>query len=203
MSTTTQPPKPKRRWCQFSLKTLLVVMLMLIFSVTVGWIGSSVLHRRYATADFNALLDGSEGVELTLFKTDYQQRRVICTDEEVLAYLASMLRQSSGRNGNIGASYDFTFRFSTGRQCTVRCYLITTSRLSFFVPPSHEITLQSPIPDRVREIMNFLDAPWEEVAGLVQFVENGYPIRYEYDRRLHGAHPPGTRVSTLASNVED
>ena len=26
MSTTTQPPKPKRRWYQFSLKTLLLVM---------------------------------------------------------------------------------------------------------------------------------------------------------------------------------
>ena len=37
MSTTTQPPKPKRRWYQFSLLTLLVVMTL--FTVTLGvWI---------------------------------------------------------------------------------------------------------------------------------------------------------------------
>jgi len=37
MSETTQPPKPKRRWYQFSMRTLLVVMLLLV--VSVGSIG--------------------------------------------------------------------------------------------------------------------------------------------------------------------
>ena len=37
MSTTTQPPKPKRRWYQFSLLTLLVVMVVSCFGF--AWIG--------------------------------------------------------------------------------------------------------------------------------------------------------------------
>jgi len=37
MSTTTQPPKPKRRWYQFSLLTALVVMTL--FTVAFGgWV---------------------------------------------------------------------------------------------------------------------------------------------------------------------
>jgi hypothetical protein len=42
MSTTTQPLKPKRRWCQFSLLTLLVVMTVAIVAFG-GW----VQYRRY------------------------------------------------------------------------------------------------------------------------------------------------------------
>ncbi len=39
MSTTTQPPKPKRRWYQFRLKTLLI-------AVTVAAFGCWVQYRR-------------------------------------------------------------------------------------------------------------------------------------------------------------
>ena len=42
--STTQPPKPKRRWYQFSLKTLLVVVTL--FCMTVGWIGSRMQQAR-------------------------------------------------------------------------------------------------------------------------------------------------------------
>ena len=44
MLTTTQPPKSKRRWYQFSLLTLLVVMTL--FSIGVGWIGLRVQRAR-------------------------------------------------------------------------------------------------------------------------------------------------------------
>ncbi len=44
MFTTTQPPKPKRRWYQFSLKTLLVVMLVSCFAF--AWIGSRIKQAR-------------------------------------------------------------------------------------------------------------------------------------------------------------
>ncbi len=42
--STTQPPKPKRRWCQFSLRTLLVVMTL--FTVTVGCFVGWIQYRR-------------------------------------------------------------------------------------------------------------------------------------------------------------
>ena len=41
MSTTTQPPKPKRRWYQFSMRTLLVVVV--VFCV---WLGIRVQRAR-------------------------------------------------------------------------------------------------------------------------------------------------------------
>ena len=44
MSTSTQPPKPKRRWYQFSLLTLLIVMTL--FTVVVGWVGSRMNRAR-------------------------------------------------------------------------------------------------------------------------------------------------------------
>jgi len=44
MPTTTQPPKPKRRWYQFSLKTLLVVMLLSCFGF--AWIGWRMQQAR-------------------------------------------------------------------------------------------------------------------------------------------------------------
>ena len=37
MSTTTQSPKPKRRWYQFSLRTLLVVITVVIVAFG-GWV---------------------------------------------------------------------------------------------------------------------------------------------------------------------
>lgn len=39
-SATTLPPKPNRRWYEFSLKTLMIVMTL--FAMTVGWVGYRV-----------------------------------------------------------------------------------------------------------------------------------------------------------------
>jgi len=44
MPTTTQPPKPKRRWYQFSLKTLLVVMF--VSCIVFAWIGWRMQRAR-------------------------------------------------------------------------------------------------------------------------------------------------------------
>ena len=44
MTSTTEKPKPKRRWHQFSLRTLLIVFV--ISTVAVGWIGGRVRQAR-------------------------------------------------------------------------------------------------------------------------------------------------------------
>ena len=49
MSTTTQPPKPKRRWYQFSLKTLLIVVTV----ATVAF-GGWVQYMRYRALENRA-----------------------------------------------------------------------------------------------------------------------------------------------------
>jgi hypothetical protein len=48
MSVADLPPKPKRRWHQFSMRTMLLVML--VFIVTVGGIGSR-FHRAKRNRD--------------------------------------------------------------------------------------------------------------------------------------------------------
>jgi hypothetical protein len=56
MSTTTQPPKPKRRWCRFSLRTLLVVMTVAILAF--GGIGYRI-HRAHVNRERMATVDAT------------------------------------------------------------------------------------------------------------------------------------------------
>ena len=79
MSQFTGPPKHKRRWYQFSLWTLLVVMTL--FTVGVGWIGSR-MHRARANRDRGASVE--KEIEETAAKIEklggevtsaYKQRR--------------------------------------------------------------------------------------------------------------------------------
>jgi hypothetical protein len=43
-ATTPTTPKPRRRWLQFSLRTLMV--LMLVFGAGFGWFARKVQHAR-------------------------------------------------------------------------------------------------------------------------------------------------------------
>ena len=54
MSTTTQPAKPTRRWCRFSLKTLLLAMT--VFTVIVGGIAAR-MHRARVNRDRVAAIE--------------------------------------------------------------------------------------------------------------------------------------------------
>ena len=75
MSTTTQPAKPKRRWCRFSLRTLLVVML--VFSVTVGWVGSKMLQARQNRDRVAAVEESVAAIERLgmVVTSEYDERR--------------------------------------------------------------------------------------------------------------------------------
>jgi len=50
--------KPNRRWYQFSMRTLLVVML--VFCVTVGWVGSRIYHAQRNSERVDAAVWASE-----------------------------------------------------------------------------------------------------------------------------------------------
>jgi hypothetical protein len=63
MSESTQPPKRECRWYQFSMRTLLVVML--VFCVTVAWVGSRMYKaqkNRERVADDKARIMKAEAV---------------------------------------------------------------------------------------------------------------------------------------------
>ena len=102
-------------------------------------------------------------------------------------------------------------RLSPGRLKHFPAY-VDAERFSLAVPsakpvegfwPTHDIRLTAPIPNRVAEIFEFLNAPWEEVGGLVLIVEDDRRFRYEYDARLHMRNPPGSQVSKLTAQSND
>jgi len=59
--TSAEPLQPKRRWCRFSLRTLLLVML--VFSVTVGWIGSRMKQAQENRDRVAAVEDAVAAIE--------------------------------------------------------------------------------------------------------------------------------------------
>jgi hypothetical protein len=72
MSETTQPPKPKRRWYQFSLRTMLLVML--VFCV---WVGIRVNWARNNRARVAAIEEAVAEIERHGgdFVSAYEERR--------------------------------------------------------------------------------------------------------------------------------
>ena len=61
MSESAQPPKPKRRWYQFSMRTLLLVML--VFCLTVGWVGSRMYRAKQNRERVAAVEDAVVAIE--------------------------------------------------------------------------------------------------------------------------------------------
>ena len=57
-NVTMSTDKPNRRWYQFSMRTLLVVML--VFCVTVGWVGSRIYHAQRNSERVDAAVWASE-----------------------------------------------------------------------------------------------------------------------------------------------
>ena len=75
MSTTTQPPKPKRRWCRFSLRTLLVVMLVSCFGF--AWIGSRMKRAQENRDRVAAVEEAVAAIEkvASVVEWEYKERR--------------------------------------------------------------------------------------------------------------------------------
>jgi hypothetical protein len=156
-------------------------------------IACAVIRDQFAATDLDDLILGRADTQLTGLVIDKQQRRVICTDKAVLAYLGSSLRnsQSDWLSGG-GIFYEFSFRFSTGREYRVEGY-VNRTEWSLVVPNAnpeeghgvtHATFLPTPIPNRVREMFEFLNKSYREVSGTVLVLESGQQPRYEYRASL-------------------
>lgn len=197
---------------QYTIRSVLIATVILAIIFALGRFAiTSLVDRHRAAVELDALLDGSEDVGLTLFATEFQMRRVRCSDKAVLAYLASQMRQSQRIHGSFGTSYRYTIGFQSGLQYTVTGYQ-HPGRFSLSVPtadptengwPTHDISLQDTMPDSAREMFAFLNASSEEVAGLTLHVEDGGVIRYEphAPSQSAGWHR-GTRVSVPATDAD-
>lgn len=160
-------------------------VIVLAFTASIAL---DVIRDRRAAADLDGLILGRDNIQLTSLVIDKQQRRVICTDKEILAYLASSLRNSqSDEFGGGGISYEFSFRFSTGREYRVEGY-VHRNQWSLVVPNAnpheghgvtHATFLRAPIPDRVLETFDFLNKRYQEVSATVLVLEADQPPRYD------------------------
>jgi hypothetical protein len=50
--------------------------------------------------------------------------------------------------------------------------------------PTHEVDFPEPVPDRVQQIWDLLHRADNKVFGMVMTVEDGKPVRLQYDRSL-------------------
>lgn len=139
-----------------------------------------------------ALLNGDSTQNIISFETQYQQRRLKCTDKEVLKYFKEILSKPSENPGpNSAVSYMGYFTFEGG--VVFKTYIgINGKVFTISIPsqaaeesfPTHTILLTEPIPEKVRQIFEFLDEPYQKVAGTVLIIEDGKPAYTKHDASL-------------------
>lgn len=181
------------------------LLILLAFStaavvVVVLWL---VRFPDLAAQDLDSLLAGKNGIVLEQLVIEYQQRQVVCRDRTVLKELTSILQRTEESGG--GCMYNFTFTFATGRSYSVDGEAGGNS-IALVIPsahpvegwwPTHYFTIPASVSDRLSQVMSFLDAPWEEVGGLLMTLTDDEPIHYTFDPSLSGRNPRGSRVAEL------
>jgi hypothetical protein len=140
----------------------------------------------------SALLSGDTSVEIVRFETEYQQRRVVCTDTDLLEHLKRALVRPAPRGAVAGGlSYVGYFKFRSGG--TFRTYMqVGKTGFTVSMPaeaaeeafPTHDIVLPQPSLDKVKELFDFLQESNQTAAGTVLVMETGKPSRRESEPSL-------------------
>jgi hypothetical protein len=174
----------------------LVALLVIGFALWFMLTGGLRFHRvedENAERQMVSLLNGDPTVDLKSFEIRNQMRKLICTDREVIGYLKQMLLNHSNviREGSGGTSYVGTFTFNSGS--TFVGYLgVFTNSFTISIPsqaaeesfPTHYVLLRPPVPEKVRQAFEFLDEPWQKVAGTVLIMDDGKGLERRYDASL-------------------
>src|ERR1035437_2414802 len=93
------------------LKIAAVVFFVVLFALIAFYIRDVQSGERKTLA----LLNGDASVEIVSLTTKYQQRRLECTDADVLRYLKeAMMKHPPGTMGVGGYSYRGLFKFKGG-----------------------------------------------------------------------------------------
>jgi hypothetical protein len=146
-----------------ALKARAVSLLLCGFFATL--IALAVNHfdsaNRGETAAF-AILNGDMRTRIVRMEIEGQQRKVICTDPAVLRYLEDCFRNSNRRKLPSGYSYEIKLFFEDGSRFSGDSYWCNEGFQTrvfgdAYFPPTHDIELQSPIPDTVRRMVEFLN----------------------------------------------
>jgi hypothetical protein len=124
-----------------------------------------------------ALLAGDPTVRLRRVQIDYQQRRVICTDPEVLRYLEDRIRGHEPEPDYPGTTYQLALSYDGGGAQAFASYWSDTGDFNLFLGEPGEggtgygIRLTRSRPRGAEELVNFLLKPYREVAGEVLILE--------------------------------
>jgi hypothetical protein len=150
---------------------------------------SQLVEGRRGEGKTRALLSGDVNVRIQRIQIDYQQRRLICTDPEVLRYLEKRFRNHEPEFQFSGATYQLTLSFDGGGTQAFASYWDDNGDFNLFLGEAgeggvgHGIRLTQPRPRGVEKSVNFLSKSIEEVAGSVLILEAG-GSRIERDESL-------------------
>lgn len=139
-----------------------------------------------------ALLNGEATPNIVSFEATGQQRKVVCTDSEVLSYLKEIILRHPPITSGAGCYvYEGYFKFEGGGTLEA-IMLISISgfdlcmdrREAFMGDSTHSVPLSQPQPEKLRQMFAFFEEPWETAAGKVTILENGVPPRTQSDSSL-------------------
>jgi hypothetical protein len=163
--------KESPRWGIFALACLTALLLL-------GYGVMQLIEERRGEQKTFALLAGDPSVRFERFQIDYQQRRVICTDPEVLRYLEERFRRHDRHRLELGTTYQLAIDYQGGGHHAFGTYWSESGDFSLSLPehgdggPSHGILLTRPRPRPLEEMIRFL-CQKEGVAGVVLILEPG------------------------------
>ena len=139
-----------------------------------------------------ALLNGDQTLDILSFETKYQQRRVICTDRDVLGYLKKMLlKHPREMHPSRGFSYYGYITFARGGKFGGYMCVGTDGfdiSVSSQAPEegwmTHSVLLLPPVPEKVRQVFEFLGGLDQKDAGTVLILKEGQNPERLYDASL-------------------
>ncbi len=161
----------------FGMLILVVALIVISLVIVTSWPPRSTAGERKLVA----LLNGDPMVRLVSFETECQQRRLICRDQEALAYLEEMLmknHQAIPTTG--GGTYYAHFGFSGGESYAtwigVRTNSLDISIASMATEeswPTHSVMLTDLQSGKARQMVDFLNAMDTTVPGTVLTMRTG------------------------------
>jgi hypothetical protein len=125
------------------------------------------------------LLSGQPNIRLKQIQIDYQQRRLICNDPEVLRYLEERFRTFDPNRRELGTTYRLSLSYEDGGTQSFSTYWSDSGDFSLFVGDPgdggkcHGILLTHPRPRAVDELISFLLKDHQDIAGTILILEAG------------------------------
>src|SRR5258707_12279846 len=139
-----------------------------------------------------ALLNGDQRVLITSFATKHQQRRLRCTDGEVLRCIEQAIMKHPTVMTGVGTfSYYGYFKLKGGgtfggyMRIDSNGFVLSVSSLASEEGlMTHSLLLNQPVPAKVRQVFTFLAEPHQTAAGKVLVLQEGKPEREVHDEAL-------------------